>query len=74
MSFLADKLTKKRIKGSRVKGKLSINNEENETCSRVKVNLSYNRTISGNRKGAHVHLEGWKHGNRDTGLNMACTQ
>ena len=23
------------------------------------------RTIFGNRKGAHVHLEGWKHGNRD---------
>ena len=32
------------------------------------------RTIFGNRKGAHVHLEGWKHGNGDTGLNMACTQ
>ena len=24
-------------------------------------------------KSAHVHLERWKHGNRDTGLNMACT-
>ena len=32
------------------------------------------RTIFGNREGAHVHLEVWKHGNRDTGLNMACTQ
>ena len=32
------------------------------------------RTIFGNRKGAHVHLEGLKHGNGDTGLNMACTQ
>ena len=32
------------------------------------------RTIFGNRKGAHVHLEGWKHGNGDTGLNMVCTQ
>ena len=32
------------------------------------------RTIFGNRKGAHVHLEGWKHGNVDTGLNMACEQ
>ena len=32
------------------------------------------RTIFGNRKGAHVHLEGWKHGNRDTELNMVCTQ
>ena len=31
------------------------------------------RTIFGNRKGAHVHLEGWKHGNRDTELNMVCT-
>ena len=26
------------------------------------------------RKGAHVHLEGWKHGNGDTGLNKVCTQ
>ena len=25
-------------------------------------------------KSAHVHLEGWKHGNRDTELNMVCTQ
>ena len=32
------------------------------------------RTIFGNRKGAHVHLEGLKHGNRDTRLNMVCTQ
>ena len=32
------------------------------------------RTIFGNRKGAHVHLEGWKHGNGMVGLNMACTQ
>ena len=32
------------------------------------------RTIFGNRKGAHVHLEGWKHGNGEVGLNMACTQ
>ena len=32
------------------------------------------RTIFGNRKGAHVHLEGWKHGNREVRLNMACTQ
>ena len=32
------------------------------------------RTIFGNRIGAHVHLEGWKHGYRDTGLNMVCTQ
>ena len=32
------------------------------------------RTIFGNRKGAHVHLASWKHGNRDTGLNMVCTQ
>ena len=32
------------------------------------------RTIFGNRKGAHVHLEGWKHGNGEVGLNMVCTQ
>ena len=32
------------------------------------------RTIFGNREGAHVHLASWKHGNRDTGLNMVCTQ
>ena len=32
------------------------------------------RTIFGNRIGAHVHLESWKHGNRDTELNMVCTQ
>ena len=32
------------------------------------------RTIFGMKEGAHVHLKGWKHGNRDTGLNMACTQ
>ena len=32
------------------------------------------RTIFGNRKGAHVQIEQEKHGNRDTGLNMACTQ
>ena len=32
------------------------------------------RTIFGMKEGAHVHLEGWKHGNGDTGLNMACTQ
>ena len=32
------------------------------------------RTIFGNRKGAHVHLEGWKHGNREVRLNMAFTQ
>ena len=32
------------------------------------------RTIFGKKKSAHVHLEGWKHGNKDTGLNMVCTQ
>ena len=32
------------------------------------------RTIFGMNEGAHVHLEGWKHGNKDTGLNMVCTQ
>ena len=32
------------------------------------------RTIFGKKKSAHVHLEGWKHGNGDTGLNMVCTQ
>ena len=32
------------------------------------------RTIFGNRKGAHVQIEDEKHGNMDTGLNMACTQ
>ena len=32
------------------------------------------RTIFGSRKGAHVHLEGWKHGNREVKLNMVCTQ
>ena len=32
------------------------------------------RTIFGNRKGAHVHLEGWKHGNREVRLNMVYTQ
>ena len=32
------------------------------------------RTIFGNEKRAHVHLEGWKHGNREVKLNMACTQ
>ena len=25
------------------------------------------RTIYGHRKGAHVHLEGWKHGNGEYG-------
>ena len=32
------------------------------------------RTIFGNRKGAHVHLACWKHGNKDTRLSMVCTQ
>ena len=32
------------------------------------------RTIFGKKKSAHVHLEGWKHGNKDTELNMVCTQ
>ena len=32
------------------------------------------RTIFGSRKGAHVQIEGEKHGNMDTGLNMVCTQ
>ena len=32
------------------------------------------RTIFGNRIGAHVHLEGWKHGSKVTKLNMVCTQ
>ena len=32
------------------------------------------RTIFGNRKVAHVHLEGWKHGNEEVRLNMVCTQ
>ena len=32
------------------------------------------RTIFGMKKGAHVHLKGWKHGNKDTRLNMECTQ
>ena len=32
------------------------------------------RTIFGNRKGAHVQIEGEKHGNMDTELNMVCTQ
>ena len=32
------------------------------------------RTIFGNRKGAHVHFEGWKHGNEEVRLNMVCTQ
>ena len=32
------------------------------------------RTIFGNRKGAHVQIEGEKHGNGDPGLNMVCTQ
>ena len=32
------------------------------------------RTIFGKKKGAHVQIEGEKHGNRDTGLNMVCTQ
>ena len=32
------------------------------------------RTIFGNRKGAHVQIEGEKHGNMDTGLKMVCTQ
>ena len=32
------------------------------------------RTIFGKKKVAHVHLEGWKHGNKDTELNMVCTQ
>ena len=32
------------------------------------------RTIFGNREGAHVQIEGEKHGNKDTGLNMVCTQ
>ena len=32
------------------------------------------RTIFGNRKVAHVHFARRKHGNRDTELNMVCTQ
>ena len=32
------------------------------------------RTIFGKKTKVHVHLEGWKHGNRDTVLNMVCTQ
>ena len=32
------------------------------------------RTILGNKKSAHVHLEGLKHGNGEVGLNMVCTQ
>ena len=32
------------------------------------------RTIFGNRKGAHVHLEVLKHGNEEVRLNMVCTQ
>ena len=32
------------------------------------------RTIFGNRKGAHVHLDGWRHGYREVRLNMVCTQ
>ena len=32
------------------------------------------RTIFGSKKSAHVHLEGWKHGNKVTRLNMVCTQ
>ena len=32
------------------------------------------RTIFGNRKGAHVQIEGEKHGNGMVRLNMACTQ
>ena len=31
------------------------------------------RTIFGMKEGAHVYLEGRKHGNMDTGLNMVCT-
>ena len=31
------------------------------------------RTIFGYKKSAHVHLEGWKHGNREVRLNMVCT-
>ena len=31
------------------------------------------RTIFGSREGAHVHSEGWKHGNEEVRLNMACT-
>ena len=32
------------------------------------------RTIFGNRKGAHVHLVGWNHGNGEVKLNMVCRQ
>ena len=32
------------------------------------------RTIFGKKPKVHVHLASWKHGNRDTGLNMACTE
>ena len=32
------------------------------------------RTIFGMEEGAHVHLEGWKHGNREVRLNMVYTQ
>ena len=32
------------------------------------------RTIFGSSEGAHVQIEEEKHGNRDTGLNMVCTQ
>ena len=32
------------------------------------------RTIFGMNEGAHMQTEGEKHGNKDTELNMACTQ
>ena len=32
------------------------------------------RTIFGKKSKVHVHLEGWKHGNGEVRLNMACTQ
>ena len=32
------------------------------------------RTIFGSKKGAHVQIEGEKHDNKNTGLNMVCRQ
>ena len=32
------------------------------------------QTIFGNKRGTHMLIDGKKHGNRDTELNMVCTQ
>ena len=60
-------------KKSKKKGICNLLKYLNKNCEIVFVVCPL-RTIFGMKEGAHVHLKGWKHGNRDTELNMACTQ